>query len=379
MGQKIDIKSLMNPDFIQSTFEQNQQVFKGQKFEKDDTIYKPRHGEKGKNIIKVRLLPSIYASPVEDQNGNPIFFHLAMWLSHWYDEGNQQIKEVCPKTKQIFGITDPNELRCPICDYVNYKYPYIKGDDEANKERSKRKAKRNAFVNVYIESDQLFPENDGKVKKMRMNYQLIDLVLNKLNGLIVNDQIIEEAENIFDIFNNSRILQIIASPNKINNDWTDYENSKFLDVTPFMGGDKKKIAAILDQSYDLYETFLTPESLKIKDYDDLLALVISVYGDDHIKGQKFNDGLKDRIKEKKDKEKNDAEEDDFPSPGASSVDKDDFEPKTKSVAQTTKETNKKGIPQPPKKPQSSQELFDNEDEGDFKFDVSKFVKKQENN
>ena len=374
MGQKVDIKNLMNPDFIQSTFEQNQSVFKGQKYEKDDTIYKPRHGEKGKNIVKVRLLPSIYASPVEDANGNPIFFHIAMWLSHWYDEGNQQVKEVCPKTKKMFGITEEDELKCPLCEYVNYKYPYIKGDDDANKERSKRKAKRNACVNVYIESDQLFPENDGRVKKMRMNYQLIELVMNKLNGLMVNDQVIEEAENIFDIFNNSRVFQIIASPNKVNNDWTEYENSKFLDVTPFLAGNKKKIAEVLEQTYDLYETFLTPEALKIKELDEISALVESIYGNDYKKAQKFNNDLAGKVKEKQEKGKEEARTDELgDGPGST----DDSGTEAQPGGQAPKSGTKKAPPIPPKKAPVKEEPAETTGgaaEDDFTFDVSKFTK-----
>ena len=277
-------------------------------WKEDETIYKPMFGDGGKkNVSTVWILPSKHKCPFLDEEGNEINMHMSLFYEHWYNEGSETVKEICPSSLKVYD--KEYKSNCAICKYAYETYPYSKEESEENKkERTKRKKKTNAYVNVFVEKDQLFPEKEGKVYKMKLNFTLYKILVTALKGEKQDEKdefYLVDPIPVFSILE-TKPLRIITQPSSYNEKYPSYDhpNTKFFDKrsgenedAKFLDHNKTEILKVLDQTYDLYETFVKPAHEKIKSSDDITAIVDGLYGTEYRTQNKETDEFNEKLNE----------------------------------------------------------------------------------
>lgn len=291
MSKKImDLGDLLNVGNDENAIENLKRGSGGnQGFPEDPTSYRGMFGDGGKkNFIKLYLLPSQYSKPETVRaNESDKYFHIAKWYEHFFEEGTEKVREVCRKSLNVFRKDDGEYAKCPLCSYNDKYHPYVEGMSDAKRaERSKRKKKEKAFCNVYVIEDTLFPKNNGKVFKMRLNFELLKIVNTLIQGEM-KDKDNESAGWAFEPENpfnplDTRVLNIVAIPSEWNAKYPSYDdpNTKFLERGKMFDGDTKKILEVLGQTYDLFEEFIVPKFEDMKSVEDMSNVLKLVYGDE---------------------------------------------------------------------------------------------------
>lgn len=140
---------------------------------------------------------------------------------------------------------------------------------EENKELAKkRKRKLNYISNILVVKDSESPQNEGKVFKFSYGKKIFDKIIAAAKP---EEGLDEEPINVFDPLSGADFLlrqTIVAN-------FPNYDSSKFSSKKPIQGGDKVKIAAILDQCFDLSEETAAD---KFKTYDELKDKFLWVTG-----------------------------------------------------------------------------------------------------
>ena len=145
---------------------------------------------------------------------------------------------------------------------------------------SERKKKSASYVNFYVEEDKVNPENNGKVFKWRVPYDVkkkIELAL-KPEADKYDPANTPKAFNPFDLFGEAGgrdfIIRIADKDGK-----NDYSGSKFADEsTPFLDAatdNPEKAEAAYKSCHSLYH-FVNPERHKTR--EELITMLIDVIG-----------------------------------------------------------------------------------------------------
>ena len=252
----VDLSMFLDPSKQQKVLEEAQEAMKKETKGGfgDPRILTAKMGTKGEtNLITGFFLPNIY--PFELDDGTIARKHHVEIYEHWFNEGTERVRSFCKKRMHLFLAKDWNEP-CPICDYVNNNWPYINsGVPGANSERDARKAKRKVYTNFYVISDSYYPDNNGKVMILEVPSDVFKHYEIKINGVVDSKgNKIEDEENLY-AFPRVRKMKIIVEKNENNPKWRSFKKSGFGDKEDFMGGDMKKIEAILKQCHNLTEMF----------------------------------------------------------------------------------------------------------------------------
>jgi len=180
----------------------------------------------------VRLLPNI-------KNPGETFLH-------YYHHGWNSIA-----TGQYVSVTSPSTWgeRCPISELY---FKVLRGGtpDEQEKAKANLRRKENWYVNVYIVSDPVSPENNGTVKVLRFGKQLNKIIESAISG----DDSAEFGAKIFDLSENGCNLRIkaeLVSDKPGAPKYPTYTASKFLSPSAIDGLDEDKIQDVYESIYDL--------------------------------------------------------------------------------------------------------------------------------
>ena len=161
------------------------------------------------NVYTVRLIPNI---AVPRQTIYHYYHH--SWNSK--DTG-QFVTALCPST---YGE------KCPIDDYVLKTY---RNGSESEKEANKPIARKESWmVNVYVISDPVHPENNGKIKVVRYGKELDKIIQSAISG----DDADDFGAGVFDL-QNGCTLKIKCEARSSKGDgkaskFTTYASSKFV-------------------------------------------------------------------------------------------------------------------------------------------------------
>jgi len=194
----------------------------------DNKTWYPDRGSDGKGRHLVRFLPQM---PLEDKKVPfvPNFYHRI-------ERGGRFFWELCPAT---IG------LECDICIATK---PYWKAPDGSPEKQIAYTfyRKKQYVANVFVIKDSVHPENTGKVKLWKFGVT----VFNKLMSKLENDPELNiEGVNPFNLLTGADFIVEVATKDKRAN----YDNCSFMTPAPFLGGDGKKIQAVLGMVYDLDE------------------------------------------------------------------------------------------------------------------------------
>jgi len=180
----------------------------------------------------VRLLPNI-------KNPGETFLH-------YYHHGWNSIA-----TGQYVSVTSPSTWgeRCPISELY---FKVLRGGtpDEQEKAKANLRRKENWYVNVYVVSDPVSPENNGTVKVLRFGKQLNKIIESAISG----DDSAEFGAKIFDLSENGCNLRIkaeLVSDKPGAPKYPTYTASKFLSPSAIDGLDEDKIQDVYESIYDL--------------------------------------------------------------------------------------------------------------------------------
>lgn len=276
---ELNLDLFLKPENQEQVLKDAQSKDSNRNYDSDPTILNPKLKDGRTNIIEGFFLPNPY--PWIDRYGVSRYSHLVTIWEHWYQEGTENIKVICPNRME-------NELygqwgKCPVCDYVKEKYPYVKNskDPEVNKENSKRKAKGRTFINFFVVDDALFPEHNGKVFKLEVPAVVLKKLRLKLDGEkdIDSGKYTINPENIF-AFPNVRKMRIIVEKSKVDATWRNFDKSEFGDKEPFLGGDMDKIKLTLLKCHNLYDNFIAPAIEIMPSFDAITQLMKTIYGND---------------------------------------------------------------------------------------------------
>jgi len=281
----MNLNDLLNGDAAKAAFEETQKQVGRPSFNyaTDETIYKPKHKDGKENVCVVYLLPNPHISKIQigEKEYEKRFNIVTEWF-HRFQEGNVDINEVDP---MILYQVDAQYRECPICSKVYEMFPYSKTETESNKKmRGERKRKRYTWVNVYVEKDSFFPENEGKVLKLRLNFELLDIVETAMAGkkLGESEEYVTKPYNPFDYSNGLKNKKLILTckPASFNDKYTSYSGSSFsADEFEFLDGDIERFKEVVTQCHDLWKEMIEPKVTLLKTKEQLDARVKSIYGE----------------------------------------------------------------------------------------------------
>jgi gp32 DNA binding protein like len=235
----------MKPTFNSNMFESIKNALDSAKTKNSGSSFKNLFSIAKPGNYVVRLLPNI-KTPGET-------------FLHYYHHGWNSIN-----TGQYVSITSPSTWgeRCPISELY---FKILRGGthDEQEKAKANLRRKENWYVNVYVVSDPISPENNGTVKVLRFGKQLNKIIESAISG----DDSSEFGAKIFDLSENGCNLRIkaeLVSDKPGAPKYPTYTASKFLSPSVIDGLDESKIQEIYDGIYDL-DTFVehkTPVELQ---------------------------------------------------------------------------------------------------------------------
>ena len=197
--------------------------------------------EIGKTYI-VRLVPNL-------KNSKETIFH---YYNHiWNSTLTQELISVfCPTS---YGE------RCPIDEYRSKIYKQYDGQQEHPEIKKIKPIKRNEnwLVNVYVVNDPTNPDNQGKVKILRMGKQLFNIISDAMQG----DDSKDFGERIFDLSENGCNLRIKVDKNE--GGYPSYTKSRFLTPSS-LEADEDEIHSSIKSLSNIFEH---------KNYDDIQKLL----------------------------------------------------------------------------------------------------------
>lgn len=209
--------------------------------------------------IQLRLLPSPHVSEKLVVDNQPLNINYVYDYMHKITSGNTYLYTRCASTTNKALKT--NVHKCPICEYIYKNNLYNDNIDEYNKLKSKRNFKANAYI--YL--DTMNPENNGKVVIIDLNnaktlFQTLEKMWfgSKVEG---TDRYIDEPRALFNLMAGPDITIGVTSKGG----FPDYTVSLTRNDTKFLGGDMKKIEAVISQCHNL-EKYIDPEQ-SLKKYE----------------------------------------------------------------------------------------------------------------
>ena len=281
--------SLFDDEQQEQMFQETQQKFQETKteFKQDESMFFPSLGKNGEeNVVTGRLIPT---NPEFDESTEFGRVWLAKKKQHKFTEGTEEFRETCLKTLEYYYTVETADqipegikwkiveytedgikkkkavVQCPCCE-VN-KWP---GRD--NKEKydtySRKKGKAHAWVNFLVEEDLLYPENNGKLKRLYLNGVLLPIVEKFMNGKKVGKKVMEPKKNPFKLTGQCYQFQIEMSKD---GQFTNYKESKFVEAKALS---RKENEELIKQTVDIAQT------IKFKTYDELKAKLKAYYSDE---------------------------------------------------------------------------------------------------
>lgn len=214
----------------------------------DDRLWYPNVDKAGNGYAVVRFLP---APGEEDVPFVRLFSHgFKGATGSWYIEN-------CPTTK------GPGN-KCPLCE-ENSKL-WNSGIESDKKIVTERKRKLTFISNVMVITDQLNPENEGKVFLFKYGKKIFDKLNEAMNPQFAD----EEPLNPFDLWAGANFKIKIRNVEGYRN----YDKSEFDKAGP-LSKDDSEMEAIWKKAYSLQE-FIAPS--QFKSYDELSDRLVKVLG-----------------------------------------------------------------------------------------------------
>ena len=237
---------------------------------KDDRFWRPELDKSGNGFAIIRFLPEITG---EDLPWVKYYTHAFNGPGGWYIEN-------CLTS---LGQKDPvSELNTQLWNSG------VESDKNIARER---KRKVNYVSNIYVVSDSVNPQNEGKVFLFRYGSKIFE----KLQEVMKPEFKDEEAINPFDFWKGANFrlkIRKVAG-------YTNYDKSEFDSASPLLGGDDAKLEQLWKSEYSLKE-FIDPKNYKT--YDELKDRLYEVLGGD-IRASATNSTTAESIDEEDLKEK----------------------------------------------------------------------------
>ena len=237
---------------------------------KDDRFWRPELDKSGNGFAVIRFLPEITG---EDLPWVKYYTHAFNGPGGWYIEN-------CLTS---LGQKDPvSELNTQLWNSG------VESDKNIARER---KRKVNYVSNIYVVSDSVNPQNEGKVFLFRYGSKIFE----KLQEVMKPEFKDEEAINPFDFWKGANFrlkIRKVAG-------YTNYDKSEFDSTSPLLGGDDVKLEQLWKSEHSLKE-FIDPKNYKT--YDELKDRLYEVLGGD-IRASATNTATAESIDEEDLKEK----------------------------------------------------------------------------
>jgi hypothetical protein len=178
--------------------------------------------------------------------------------SHGYKNKNTNrwYIENCPKTLDW-------EQPCPACEHANALMAGRVYKDMTKDEQEKIKpffANTSYWANILVEKDDACPDNEGKVFKYRFGKKILEKIAARAADDPLDDSV--KGINVFDLTDGASFKLVVKKVAGFPN----YDTSSFKSPEKLFGGDKKKLAAMAEQSHDI--GFMTTEK-NFKEYAEL--------------------------------------------------------------------------------------------------------------
>ena len=281
--------SLFDDEQQEQMFQETQQKFqeKRTEFKQDESMFFPSLGKNGEeNVVTGRLIPT---NPEFDKSTEFGRVWLAKKKQHKFTEGTEEFKETCLKTLEYYYTVETVDqipegikwkiveytedgvkkkkvvVQCPCCE----DNPWPGRDDKEKYDNySRKKGKAHAWVNFLVEEDLLYPENNGKLKRLYLNGVLLPIVEKFMNGHKVGKKVMTPKKNPFKLSGECYQFLIIMSKD---GQFTNYKESKFIEATALT---RKENEELLKQTNDIAQT------IRHKTYDELKAKLKAYYSDE---------------------------------------------------------------------------------------------------
>ena len=212
---------------------------------KDDRFWYPNVDKAGNGYAVIRFLP---APPNEDLPFIRMFEHgFKGPTGSWYIENSLT----------TIGKNDP------VGEYNSQLWN--SGLDSDKEIARKQKRKLNYISNIYVITDQLNPENEGKVFLFKYGKKIFDKLSEAMNPQFAD----EDAMNPFDLWSGANFKLKIRNVEGYRN----YDKSEFSAAAPL--ADDDEMETIWKKSHSL-KSFLDPSNFK--SYDELKAKLNKVLG-----------------------------------------------------------------------------------------------------
>jgi len=215
---------------------------------KDDRFWRPELDKSGNGFAIIRFLPEITG---EDLPWVKYYTHAFNGPGGWYIEN-------CLTS---LGQKDPvSELNTQLWNSG------VESDKNIARER---KRKVNYVSNIYVVSDSVNPQNEGKVFLFRYGSKIFE----KLQEVMKPEFKDEEAINPFDFWKGANFrlkIRKVAG-------YTNYDKSEFDSASSLLGGDDVKLEQLWKSEHSLKE-FIDPKNYKT--YDELKDRLYEVLGGD---------------------------------------------------------------------------------------------------
>ncbi len=269
-----DLKKNRNDSFAKIL--QNTEELENKGFSADPDDWYPAIDKAGNGSAKIRFLP-----PVSDDD-----IAFVRWFTHEFKDPNTNkwYIENCRTTLQPKDMNKGNID--PVADFNKKLWdavPSSLSDDEAKKhpfriQATRQMRKQNYRSNIYVISDGVNPENNGKVKKFKFGKWAFDAI----KGLMFPSELeIKEGAktiNPFDIFDAPIFNIKIFSETKDGKKQRSYSRSFFDKETGPLGTDKEMEAIYDSIAKWSLKAYVAPD--KFKPYDELKKRLDEVVGFD---------------------------------------------------------------------------------------------------
>lgn len=202
---------------------------KDKKFSKDERFWTPTKDANGIANAVIRFIP--------DAEGNPF----AKIYNHGFAyQVNGQKKWWIRNCLNTFGY----DRDCPICKKNMELWNSAFESDKAI--ASKRKRKLQYIANIIVIKNPACPEEEGKVFLYKFGAKIYDKIKQKMFPS-ETDLMDEDFKQFvpFDLYEGADFILAVTKQGEFPN----YDNSKFTKQKPLVGGDDKKIGAVMETTH----------------------------------------------------------------------------------------------------------------------------------
>ena len=205
----------------------------------DERFWKLTHDEKGESMAIIRFIPTLDGTP---------YISFYQHSFKYQDGGEKWYVGNCVST---FGY----DRNCPICAKNS---EYWKSEWDKDKAiASERKRKLFYIANILVVKNPLKPEEEGKTFLFRFGQKIYDKIKAKITPS-ANDLADPDFVQFipFDLYEGANFkLKGTNLNTKVNKKGTfpNYDTSEFSPQSALLGGDDKKITAIMNQTISLAE------------------------------------------------------------------------------------------------------------------------------